>query len=220
MRRTRTLGLGLAVAFAVSAVAAASAAAALPEFVGPFPKGFTSVSGKVTLETVGKTKVTCTGDTNAGQISGPKEGNARIRFTGCIAANKSQCMTPGASSGEIVTSVLTVTLGYISRETREAAIDFSSPPTGALFTEFTCLNIKANVRGSVIGKITPINKKVKPPNAFTVKFKQAKGKQSIKNLAGASTDVLETSINGGPVQETGLGSVDKISFAAETEVKA
>jgi hypothetical protein len=213
MTRTITAAIYVVAILSIGAVAAASASAALPEFSGPFPKAFTSTSKASTLETVGKTKVKCEADTNAGTITGPNAGNLTITFTGCQ-TKTIPCNSPGAVPGEIVTHGLTSTLGYINRELKEVGIDFSNP-AGALVLEFQCGPATAGVvRGSVIGKITPVNKLVKPPAHFTVKFAQKKGIQTIGKFEAGPLDILETSLNGGPFEPSGLNSVDLVKFAA------
>jgi hypothetical protein len=218
MTRISTTGACLLATFAIGAALAASASAALPEFSGPFPKPFTSTSSKSTLETVGKTKVTCTADTNTGEVTGPSGGVVTVRFTGC-AVKSFPCNSPGGAAGEIVTHPLTATLGYVSREPKEVGLDLANP-AGALIAEFQCVNILASVKGSVIGLITPINKLLAPPKHFTLKFMQKKGIQKIINFAGGPPDFLETSINGGPFEQSGLTSTDLISFPTPEEIKA
>jgi hypothetical protein len=216
MAHIKSVALCLMTTFAVGAVAATSASA-LPEFTGPFPKPFTSKSGVSNLETVGKKRVKCVADTNTGEITGPNAGHVTIRFTGCE-SSKFPCSSPGAGAGEIVTFPLTTTLGYVNRVTKEVGLDLANP-AGALVMEFQCGNIRGSVRGSVIGKITPINKLVKPPGKFTVKFLQKAGKQSIIEFAGGPPDILETSF-GGPFEPSGLSSTDSIAFGSPVTIVA
>jgi hypothetical protein len=217
MTRIRTVALCLGATVAASAFGASSAAA-LPEFTGPFPKAFTSTSKTSVLETVGKTKVKCLADTNVGEITAPMNGHVTIRFTGCETKGF-PCTSPGAAAGEIVTFPLIATLGYVNRETKEVGLDLANP-AGAFVAEFQCVNILAAVKGSVIGKITPVNKLVKPPSRFAVKFAQKGGKQAIVKFAGGPLDILETSLNGGPFEPSGLASNDMLSFGAPVEIKA
>jgi len=217
MQRITTLASCLLAALSVSAVLVAPATAALPEFVGPIPNPFKSTSKKTTLETIGKTKVTCAASTDTGELTGPQSGVVTISFSGCEAL-KFPCATPGVA-GEIRTGTLTMTLGYVSRVPKEVGIDLSSP-TGAPITTFICGNLTGTVEGSVIGVITPINKLTLPPRHFTLKFKQKKGKQQVIQLLGGSVDVLKTSLAGGPFEESGLASIDSLDFAAPLEVKA
>jgi hypothetical protein len=216
MKRIRMAGLCLVAVFAVSAVVAASASAALPEFSGPFPKPFTSKSGKVYVETVGKLRTTCTAGTNGGKVTGPKTGIVTIRFTGCKALSYT-CTTKGAAVGEIVSN-LRSTLGYINKAKKEVGIALESA-TGAPFAEFTCGPANVVGTGSAIGKLTPINKRVKAGKPFILKFTQANGKQRPTKLEGGPTDVLVASI-GGVSQEAGLSGTDEVLVEGGAEIKA
>jgi hypothetical protein len=218
MTRIRTASLSLLAILAIGASASAAASAALPEFTGPYPKAFTSSSKTSILETVGKTKVKCAADTNAGSITGPGTGNLTITLTGCESKGF-LCNSPGGAAGEIVTHSLTSTLGYINRELKEVGIDFANP-AGALLMEFQCGNLLGVVRGSVIGKVTPINKLVKPPGHFTAKFIEKKGIQAIGKFEAGPLDILEASINGGPFEPAGLKASDLIRFSEPVELKA
>ena len=219
MTRARTLGLCCMVVFAVSATLTASASAVLPEFVGPFPTPFTAKSGATTLETVKKATITCATDTAIGEVSGPKSGVETITFSGCELVTLSiPCNSVGLPPGEIVTAPLLMTLGYISGPKKEAGIDLSTATGGPLMT-FLCGPLRVLVDGSVIGKITPVNKLVKPPAHFMLKFVQAAGKQKPPKFEGGPIDVLFTSF-GGPFVESGLSTTETIAFGPPTMVLA
>jgi hypothetical protein len=218
MKRISITGLCLATMFITSAMMATSASAVLPEFSGPFSKTFTSTSKMSLLETTAKAKLVCTADTNAGEITGPQTGTVTIAFTGC-ALKKVPCNTPGSSSGEIVTSLLSLTVGYINKAKKEVGIDLASA-SGAAFATFGCgPTLRGVVIGSVIGRITPINKKVIPSAFFTLRFMQASGIQKVTNLEGGPPDVLETSF-GGPFLQSGLSSTDHIFFSGPVLLSA
>jgi hypothetical protein len=217
MNRIRIICLALVAVFAMSAIATASASALpLPEFEGPFPNKFTSTSLVSTLETVGKNKVTCTADTNKGELTGPKTDLVTVTFTGCETSGI-KCNSAGGAAGEIKTNQLASLLGYINAATKETGVDLSPAVAGANVAEFECAGIKIVVRGSVIGVITPLNKKTK---AYTVKFVQKAGKQKVTKLEGGPKDVLETSINGGAFVESGESTTDKLTLEKATTLKA
>jgi len=219
MTRTRTLGLLCMAAFALSATMATAASAALPEFTGPFPTPFTSTSGATTLETVKKATIKCTADTNAGEVSGAKTGTVTIIFSGCeLVVLGLTCNTVGLGPGEIMAGPLVMALGYINGPKKEAGIDLSTATGGPLITAL-CGPLRVLVDGSVIGKITPVNKVVVPPGHFTLKFTQAAGKQKPTKFEGAPIDVLSTTF-GGPFAESGLSSTDTISFGIPTAIAA
>jgi hypothetical protein len=219
MKRLRSVAVCSVLALAMSAALAASASAALPEFSGPFPKRFKSKSGAVLVETSG-IKLTCTASTDTGEVLGVKNGKVTIRLTGC-AALSSPCTTPGAAGGEMVTSELTTTLGFINKAKLEVGIALAASVATTPFTEFECAGLKIVVEGSVIGKLTPINKHVKPASHLTLKFTQAKGIQKPRKLEGGPIDVLIGHIVGEPfTAEAGLSGKDEITFTETVEVKA
>jgi hypothetical protein len=211
MTRIRTVGLVALALLAIGACSAASASAALPEFA-PFPAPFTAKSGATTLETVKGAQITCVADSGGGEVTGPKTGSIKLVFTGCeLVTLALPCNTPGVPPGEIITPSLLMTLDYISIEPKkEVGIDLSTA-TGGPLMEFMCGALKVTVAGSVIGKITPINKVVKPPAHFVLKFAQAAGKQKPMKFAGGPIDVPMTSF-GGPFVESGLASSETLAF--------
>jgi len=217
MKLIRIVGLCLVAVFAMSAVVAASASAALPEFSGPFPKPFKSKSGAVLIETASRVKARCKAGTNVGEVTGPKTDVVTLRLTGCE-ADGFKCSTKGATEGEIVSSPLSSTLGYINKAKKEVGIALESA-TGAA-AEFTCGPASVVVTGSVIGKITPINKKVKAGKPFILKFTQAKGKQKPTKLEGGPVDVPMGSVDGGAPVEAGVSARVEITLSELAEIKA
>ena len=219
MTRVRTLGLCCIAMLALGAGATASASAAFPEFTGPFPTPFTSKSGITTLETVKKAVITCKADKGSGEVTGPKTGTMTITFTGCeFVTIGVVCNTTGVPPGEIVTAPLVMTLGYINGPKKEVGIDLATA-TGGPLMEFSCGGLRVLVDGSVIGKITPVNKVVAPPSHFALRFTQAGGKQKPTKFEAGPTDVLSTSF-GGPFAESGLSSPEEVAFAVPTMIAA
>jgi hypothetical protein len=218
MKRLRSVAFCSVAALAMSAVVAASASAALPEVSGPFPKPFKSKGGKALIETAG-VKLTCTALTDVGEILGAKTGKVVVRLTGC-SGDSFPCTTPGAAEGEMVTNELATTLGYINQAKREVGIALAAA-SSTPFEEFECAGLKIVVEGGVIGKLTPINKQVKPTSHFKLTFTQKHGVQTPRKLEGGPIDILEGHIAGEPITLTaGLKAKDEISFAETVEVKA
>lgn len=238
MKHLRILGLAVAAVLALSAVAASGASAALPEFTGPFPKAFTSTSGKGTLETKAGRKVTCEADTNTGKITGAKSDEATVKFTGCKIEKTGvtlTCTSPGAKEGEIVVEVLS-TLVYIKEAAPKEVGIVLKPKTGTTFVTFKCVGKSifgtveesVTVRGEVIGVITPINTLT---STFTLAFKQTKGVQEPTEYENEKKEkvkaILETEgVGTGTGSETwsfeqsGETTTDTLTTSETTEIKA
>ena len=212
MKRIRFFGLCVTAALALS-VGAAPASAALPEYRGPFPKPFSSKSGVVVVETASGLRATCTSGTNIGEVTGPKTATLTLRLTGCEAYNF-KCNSPGAAPGEIVSNQLSSTLGYINKRKKQVGADLQS--ASGTTTEFECGPAHVVVTGSIIGRITPINKKV---TAFILEFTQAHGKQKPSKFEGGPTDVPMGSVNGGTPEEAGVAAKVEITLAEAAEIK-
>jgi len=213
----------LAAATAAFAVGAGSAAAAPPEFSPPFPNPLTSTSKATVLETVTKKRLTCKADTNSGEVTGPATALVRLTLTGCTstAAPGVPCQSPNAkAAGEIVTEQLIGTLGYIREAPKEVGLDLSNPTGGPMIVFFCGAAVSGEVRGSVIGKITPINKVIKPGAHEVLKFTQKAGHQTVMMLMGGPIDVPMTKYGAGPLEESGLSATDIFTFAAPIVIVA
>jgi hypothetical protein len=215
MKRFRMVGLCLIVVIGIPAVISSSASAALPEVSGPFPKPFKSKSGIITVETIHGTKASCKAGTNTGEITGAKTGTVTLKATGCEAVGL-KCTSEGAGEGEIVSKPLSARLGYINKAKKEVGISLESA-TGGLFVEFKCGPVKVTESGSVISKITPVNKNVK---TFKLLFTQIKGKQKPNKFEGGPIDVLMTSVAGGPPEEAGVAAKVEVTFPQAVDIKA
>jgi hypothetical protein len=218
MQRIRIVVLTMVAVFATSAVAASSAAAVLPEFSPSSGVTLNGTSGAGLLETKSGTKVTCTSNTDSGEITGPKAvSKIKVTFKGCESGGF-KCSTAGAASGELVTEELKATLGYINATTKEVGVDFT--PVGAKFIEFNCVGgiIEVTVTGSVICPVTPINTKTK---TFTVACRQEKGIQKPTKLVGELEDVLFTKIGAlGLEEQSGEETTATVTATPEGEIKA
>lgn len=221
MRRITKLALVSSV-LAALAIATASASAAPPEFTPPFPKAFTATSGLTTLETVSLMKIECAADTAAGAITAPESGTISLKFTGCelvLPTGKIPCTSAGQPPETILTGPLPAQLGYITHTPLKTYVGLQVGVGEALFAEFVCAN-RVIVRGAIIGKISPINKVVKPlPAHFTLAFKQAKGKQKPRNFEGGPLNFFATSF-GGPFEESGLTSKELVGFSEPVQIIA
>jgi hypothetical protein len=170
------------------------------------------------LQTVGGFKVICKADRNTGEVTGPTTVIMTITFIGCT-NGRASCQNAGAL-GVIVTTPLVGTLGYVSMVPKVVGLDLSSPPGGP-FMSFVCGEDQSvQVFGSLIGKVTPINKTIAPGELLKLTFAQKEGHQQIKMLLGGPLDVPMTSVFGGPLQESGIATSDLLAFAAPIRVIA
>ena len=215
------LRLTAALALTVATVAAtAPAALALPEWSPPYPKAMSISSGPTTLESVSGEKIECVADTGSGEVTSPMTGTATIILSGCervLATGKLPCHTPGLPPEQIGITAPT-RLGYIVHTPvkTQVGLDLGND---SILTSFVCAETKVFVKGSVIGRLTPVNKPVKAGKPFTLKFKQSKGHQKPLAFEAEPPDFPEISF-GGPFESAGLSSTEKITFAEPVTVLA
>lgn len=156
-----------------------------------------------TLETVGGTKITCTGETSTGEYTGLKTiGNMVAKFTGCE-TSKIKCESTGAGAGNINTAPLGGPIGFeteVIPPTKNHVASELHSEAGNI-AEFECAGLKVVVKGSVLHKIAANAMKL----TATEKFTASKGKQKPEHFAGgvAKEHILETSTNGGPFEQSG-----------------
>jgi hypothetical protein len=186
---------------------------------GPGVKpSFTSKEGKSTIETVGKGKITCTSDTDAGQYTGATTDSEIIRFSGCKDGSLT-CTSPGAVAGEIVTSVLASELGLI-KPPNDAGVSLAA--LGGPFAEFECGGLVVVISGSVIANATPINKMT---STFKESFTSAHGLQKPESFDGQAKDTLTCAVyegKGGPLlrsEQCGFTSADTVANEEKTEIR-
>ncbi len=161
--------------------------------------GFTIAmkTGPVTLEHVNRTKLTCTGESGSGAITGRKAvGQVVLTLTGCESSGQ-KCTTSGLAEGEMRTNALEGALG-IERQTEKegkvtnhVAVDlFPAGKSGALL-EYACGGGEAQaLLGSVIAPV--ISNKMQTSSAL--KFSQTAGLQKPEAFEGAPQDVLSSAI--------------------------
>jgi hypothetical protein len=140
-----------------------------------------------------KEKVTCTGESGSGQITGSKAvGAVTITLTGCESLG-GKCTTSGLAEGEVQTATLEGVLGVekvteaAGKETVHAALDLYPAAKAGPFLEFTCsTNGIWALSGSVIAPVAS-GKTVKT-TAF--KLVASGGKQKPESFEGGVREVL------------------------------
>ena len=92
--------------------------------------------------------------------------------------------------------------------------------TGGPLAEVMCGPVHVVETGSIIGRVTPVNKKVLAGKSFRLKFTQAKGKQKPTKFEGGPTDVLMIATGGGAPEEAGVSAKAELTFAEAAQIKA
>jgi hypothetical protein len=212
MTRIRMVGLALVAVFAFSAFAVASASATEVELTsetGGSATGtsFTSkqVSGsKLVLQSVkAGSKITCTAETSAGTVTGPKTAYTTVIFTGCESSVSGKKCQSGSTSGEIVSKVSSK-LGVITTSPGEYGELITPSPAAT----FECgAAFKQEVKGSFIASILKLNggsvTLETPFLNFVLSGKQTSGVQSILKFEGGGNELLEDAENGGAAEMAG-----------------
>jgi len=157
-----------------------------------------------TLETVGGTKVTCTGEKSKGEYLNTKEiGGMVAEFSGCE-TNKVKCESAGAGTGNINTAILEGPIGFETQvipASKDHLANELHAKGGGHLADFECVGLTVEVRGSVLHKITANAMKL----TATEKFTASKGKQKPEHFAGgvAKEHILESSFNKGAFEQSG-----------------
>jgi hypothetical protein len=152
-----------------------------------------------------------------GKATGPKTLEITLVLTECKIPG-ALCTSGGSALGEIRTPPLVGTLGYITKAPKVVGLDLTSP--FAPIMQFMCGVTPFVVEGSLIGRITPLNKPVPGGMHFTLAWAQKEGVQKFQHFEGEPIDVLSTSIGGGAFELSGFAGVDEIFFGGINEIVA
>jgi hypothetical protein len=165
---------------------------------------FTSTGTATTLETTAGVKVTCKAASGSGEYTSPTTvGSERLVFTGCESA-KHKCSAAGATSGELKSSPLEGSLGWVihTGELKLFKVGLSLTPAGeAPVFEFECASTAYAITGGVIAALKD---DTAPSVKSTVTYAQVKGIQKPEAFEGGSKNILETAIGSGGATQTGL----------------
>jgi hypothetical protein len=182
---------------------------------GPGPsKKFTGLVKPVKLETTGKTLITCTGGTDAGEYTGVKTETTTLSLTGCQSPS-GPCTSSGAGAGEIHSSTLQGSLEFIKENEGTVkpivGLDFK-PTSGSQVAAFECGGSPQTVTGGVIVPVTPVSKMAA---VFSLKAKATGGKQAPEAFEVGPSDTL--SLGG---EQAGLTTVITQTNEEPLEIKA
>jgi hypothetical protein len=177
-------------------------------------------------------KVTCTGETAIGEITGPKTvGNVVSTFTGCTEVSGNTCQTKGGPPGSVILTPFQGELGTI----KESSIDPSKNQIGLVLfigeVEFECANISLTVTGSIIHPLTANVMGLSSTERFTghagkqvpgsFEFLQTRAEQKPPGFRlPPRRDVLETSLGEGPFTESSLSLASTQRYGMKIEVSS
>ena len=161
------------------------------------------------LETIGGTKITCTGETSGGEYvtgsSNKEVAGVVMQFTGCE-THLGKCNSPGKGEGKISTAALEGVLGVEKVGSNPPRNDTLAlelhAPAGEDVAKISCGSLPVVIRGSVLHKVAANAMKL----TATEKLTASRGKQKPEHFAGGlpGEHILESSTNGGPFEQTGL----------------
>ncbi len=220
MRRISILALGVGVALALSASAAASASAEVIQIhvhshwdAGClFDEHFCWEGGDddVTIEVET--------DHPLGIAKLPASGGNTITN---VHLNGTACSSPGEPEGVVETEPVTEELGWINKKKKEVGLE-ERPTTGDVYARFACGPEAVEMRGGVIGALTPVKKIIKAGGSLTDLVTRTEGgEQAISKFEGGPKTGLEYQVDGGGFQEAPTTDPSTITVSGGTlEVKA
>ncbi len=163
--------------------------------------GFTTAIKPTTIvkleSAVSKEKVTCTGESGTGEVTGVKTvGEVTLDFTGCESLGGS-CTTAGAAEGELRSAALDGVLGVekitekLGKEILHAGLWLHPVEASAPFLEYACTTSGLSIiDGGLIGAIAG----GKPTKTTAFKLVASGGRQKPESFEGGLREVLTNSL--------------------------
>jgi hypothetical protein len=178
---------------------------------------FDASYGAVTLETTGKTKLTCSAGTAAGEYTTGKALTTEITLTGCeLVAGKAKCDTDGAPTGEIATAPLLGQIGFIDGGSKPTVGLELRPQSAQPLATFSCGQAQFAISGSVIAPLA-IDKVAA---TSSLKYKASKGRQVPEHLEGAADATLTLTQPSHPDEQLGLTATATVTTEEPLETRA
>jgi hypothetical protein len=186
--------------------------------------GFSGSGLETTLATAGHSTIKCIAANLSGEWTGPKTASVTVELQGCTTSAGAQCqtLTNPQNKSEIKLSGVAGELGFIRYEETEgkviavAGLDLKpQPPMTSLATyECTGSGEAGHIEGSVIGKITPINRMTSESKLLYYATKA--GEQRPEAFQGAPNDTLTTSFTAGLPEESRGSGASSLNIKGET----
>jgi hypothetical protein len=185
------------------------------------------------LETVKHRTVTCAeGASWGGEYSGPKNESAgTITLKGCSDGASQSCQSNPIEKGIITGKELEGELAFIVKGEKPRVgwdLTRTPPPLGPpTVLSFECgealTAVKETIEGSVIGRVTPLQKMV---HEEVITYRESGGKQIPESFESGPTDVLMTTFESGfpptveeAEQQTGLYTRGITTYEEPLEIK-
>jgi hypothetical protein len=194
---------------------------------------FTGSGTETTMTTVGHPTIKCIDANFNGEYTGPKTATVTVEFQGCQNPTGALCQSvqnPNNNS-EITTLPLEAELGFIKNEVKEGktlvvvGLDLKPQPPLTELAAYKCAgsNETAHVTGSVIGRVSPINKMTTTLNLTYLATRG--GEQRPQQFEGGPVDTLSTTFtNGLETLGSGASSLNIHTYAGSNtnplEIKA
>jgi hypothetical protein len=196
VRQTRTLMLILGLVVTIGLASATTASAFVDEWewvngesappVFALSRGYTKI--------VAGHEIICAGD----RLVRNEEDKWYWFIDECYdAVSKEPCTSPGAEPAEIASYPLNLELASINGPEKRVGAQVSSALGGesALFAAFTCGAAQYELKGAVIGEITPVDELILPEEGYTAEYATSGGEQDITQFEGGPPVALEAWIS-------------------------
>jgi hypothetical protein len=125
------------------------------------------------------------------------------------------CSSFASLPGEVHTETLIGKLGIVNAKTDEVGLETKAEATKT-FAKYTCGETFVEMRGAVIGQITPVKTPLAVGEPFTVSYASKAGKQAIAKFQGGHAASLEVSLNKGKFKKVAFTGTD-LMFANKTQ---
>jgi hypothetical protein len=186
---------------------------------------FSGSGAETTLTTVGRPTIKCVAANIAGEYTGPKTASVTVELQACVNSEGKQCQTLGNpnNKSEIALSA-EGKLGFIKNELIEGkrivAVGMDLQPKSPVtpLAQYECGNPleTSKIEGSVIGKLTPINKMTTTQKLLY--FVRKSGEQLPEKFENEPKDTLTTTFQ--KELEAPVTSASTLSIKEETGTNA
>jgi hypothetical protein len=172
----------------------------------------------MTIETVGRVKIECRGNTLSGQFTGTRTANISLVLTGCEPSNHLgiKCESQGAQSGEVALAALHGYLGMVVSGP-EPEVGMQLGAGGPELAQFGCGGVSVALTGDVIAELKPLDKMT---SAFSVVFKAEHGIQTPEAFEGGPGQALGVTLGEESLEPAGLKAADRANDQEYLEIRA